>query len=235
MGNFLFQAACAIAYARKHGLEFTVPNETDNPKGNPIYLQHLVNPNYNPRLTQVKLTENNLYHQPLKFDESWRSRNIILDGYWQSEKYFKDIRNEVIKAFGFPWSPRVGYVSVHVRRGDYLKLIKKHPPVGYDWITKAMNLFKGSEFIFFSDDIQWCKDKFGHREDCQFSHGTPEYDLVQMSCCEHHICSASTFAWWGAWLNQNPTKRVVMPREWFVQGYQGLITRDIVPSEWLRL
>lgn len=235
MGNFLFQAATAIGYALRHDLPFTLPDTTKNPKWNPIYLQHLVNPKWDPSLPEVELTETTHAFQDLPFRNSWRQCNIVLDGYWQSEKYFKDFRLDILRIFGFKWAPVTGLVSVHVRRGDYLKLTQKHPPIGVSWYHAAMAKFPGCHFMFFSDDIQWCRDNFGHRKDVVFSDGiNEEDDLMAMSWCEHHICSASTFSWWGAWLDWNPSKRVIMPALWFVPGHGNLDIKDIVPAEWER-
>jgi hypothetical protein len=236
MGNFLFQVATAIGYAKKHGLAFSIPNLTSSPTDNPIYLQHLVNPDYNPFLKEVVLHERGHGYQEQPFDERWRGMNIILDGYWQSEKYFKDYRAEVLDLFGYPWELKKDLVSIHVRRGDYLVLTKKHPPVPKEWIERAMLKFPGCKFLFFSDDIDWCWKTFGQRDDCLFSRGLGiEQDLISMSQCEHHICSASTFSWWGAWLSRNPTKHVVIPQHWFNPGYKGLETKDIVPAEWEKM
>ena len=236
MGNFLFQAATAMGYAWRHGLPFTLPNTTKKPRHNPIYLQHLVHPKWDPLLPEVTLTEKSHAYQELPFEESWRKGNIILDGYWQTEKYFKEFRERIIQTFGFPWEPMPGFVSVHVRRTDYLTLQKKHPLITKEWIDNAMAQFPGFHFFFFSDDPAWCKVVYGHRSDVTVSRGrTEQDDLISMSHCEHHICSASTFSWWGAWLNQNPKKRIIMPKRWFTPGWGGLDTSDIVPAEWERL
>jgi len=235
MGNFLFQAACAAAYAWRHGLEFTVPAVSRNPKHNPVYLPHLVNPKYNGSLNKVDIVEHGHTYQELPFEEEWRPLNIVLDGYWQTEKYFKEYRDRILKAFAFPWAPLPGFVSVHVRRTDYLKLAHKHPPVPKEWIDGAMERFPGFHFIFFSDDIPWCEANYHHRKDVTFSKGRSEVsDLIYMATCEHHICSASTFSWWGAWLNHSPNKRVIMPKRWFMP-LRPENTSDIVPLEWERI
>lgn len=234
MGNFLFKTASTIGYALKHGMPFTVPSSTKDPKWNPIYLQHLASHKFNPALpvTRIKEGRNFSYHE-LPFQDSWRQRNIVLDGYWQSELYFKEYAREVHNFFGYPWHPKRGVVSVHVRRTDYLELTQKHPPVTKEWYEEQMGRFPGFTFQFFSDDIEWCRQTFGHRSDVCFSVGkTEERDLVDMSGCEHHICSASTFSWWGAWLNRNPNKHVFIPKQWFQPGHGGLDTKDIVPPEW---
>jgi len=240
LGNFLFQAATAMSYAWEHGLEFTLPNTTLKPADNPIYLQHLVNPNYNPALAKVRVMERGHEFQQIPFTESWRIRNIMLDGYWQSEKYFKHVRERVLEQFGFPWKLTPGFVSVHVRRGDYLTIKRgsmfKHPPVSQEWYERAMKQFPGYRFKFFSDDLEWCRFTFGLRHDCSFSTNVGEVlDLVEGSWCEHHVCSASTFSWWQAWLNRNPGKRVVIPTHWLTPGWANLYMGDVVPEGWTRL
>jgi hypothetical protein len=242
LGNFLFQAAVAMAYAWRHGLKSSVPARPLPPGNYPVYLPHLVHPGYHPHVDTVTVKERGFPHQEIPFKEEWRDGNIILEGYWQTEKYFKEYRERILKAFGFEWESRPGTVSVHVRRGDYLRLVKKHPPVSKEWIETAMAEFPGAAFIFFSDDIAWCRHHFGHRKDVEFmgremgsSHPVEVRDLVTMSHCENHICSASTFSWWSVWLNQNEDKRIIMPKLWFVEGWNGIDVRDIVPPEWERM
>lgn len=240
MGNFLFQTAAAIGYALDHGLEFTVPSITNDPKWNPIYLQHLANPKWDRQLPLAfTIREEQHFYKPMPFQDKWRMGNIVLSGYWQSEKYFANHRQFILNAFqlSHPGETIRGLVSVHVRRTDYISLSKKHPPVGKEWYEKAMYEFPGATFHFFSDDIPWCRENFGNRPDCIFSEGRSEQkDLKLMTGCEHHICSASTFAWWGAWLNQNPEKRVIFPKLWFQPDHKlANQTFDIVPPEWEKL
>jgi len=237
MGNYLFQVASTIGYAARHKLPFSVPDTTRDPKNNPIYLQHLVNPNWNNGRHEVLVEEHGHGYQEIPFDERWRGRNIILDGYWQSEKYFLEFRELILKLFGYPWAPMWNVVSIHVRRGDYVHLTQKHPPVTKEWYEGCMNQFPGCQFKFFSDEILWCHEQFGNRSDCLFStNTTEEQDLIEMSCCEHHISSASTFSWWGAWLNQNSRKRILIPKRWFTDKEERRNnTSDIVPASWERI
>lgn len=235
-GNVLFQAATCIAYAMKHGLEFSVPSTTNSQYWNPLYLQHLVNKNWQEGREDVILNEQWHQHNELPFEESWRDKQIVLNGYFQTEKYFKDYRSEVLYLFDFPYEKKEGYVSCHVRRGDYLILKDKHPYYGKEWYEEAMKQFDGYKFKFFSDDIQWCRENFGGRSDCEFSTNSNEVDdLAEASCCEHQINSSSTFSWWIAWLNRNESKKIITPKEWFMPGFGGLNTDDIIPPEWIKL
>jgi len=236
MGNWCFEAATAIAYALKHDLDFTVPSHSDHPKWNPIYCLHLVNPNYNPNLEKINLWEGKHSYEELPFNEEWRDKNISIEGYRQTAKYFDEYRNEILYLFNFPYNKKEGYVACHVRRGDYVQLRDKHPEVKVEWYEKAMAEFPGYKFKFFSDDIEWCMENFKHRNDCEFSGNSDEVsDLLEMSWCEHQICSPSTFSWWGGWLNRNENKKVIFPTFWFSPGWDGLDTSDIVPPYFIKM
>lgn len=236
MGNFLFECATALSYALKHNLDFTVPNKTTDIFWSPIYLNHLIRNDFNPNLETIDLWENGHQYQELPFEESWRDKNIIIQGYRQSEKYFVEHRKEILYVFDLPYEKKNGVVSVHVRRGDYLHLAMKHPLVTKEWYQEAMAQFFGYKFKFFSDDIKWCKENFGGDADIEFSTNVNEQqDLIEMSCCEHNINSSSTFSWWGAWLNRNDEKIIITPKDWFVPGWMDMDVSDIVPSNWVKL
>lgn len=236
MGNFLFECATTIAYALDHDMDFTVPPKAADNFWNPVYLKHLVNPNYNPHLGFARVTEMRHNYQDLLFDESFRKTNVLLVGYFQTEKYFKHRREEILKAFGYKWEWLPRTVSVHVRRGDYLIHTNKHPEVKEEWYEEAMSKFPYHHFIFFSDEIEWCRQAFADRTDCSFSTGKSiEEDLVLMSCCSNHINSSSTYSWWGAWLNQNPDKIIITPKLWFTPGWDNCNVDDIIPENWIKL
>ena len=231
-GNFLFMAANCIAYALRHDLDFSMPYQTNDPFWNPLYLQHLINEEYIQGREDILINEPFYHYAPVPFQEQWRGKQIVLNGYYQSHKYFQEYRKEILVLFNYKWELKKDYVSVHVRRGDYLKYPEKHPYVGKDWIENAMNQFKGVKYRFFSDDIAWCKQQFGERDDCEFSEGHDiETDLMEMSCCEHNICSSSTYSWWSMWLNRNENKKVIFPDKWFCDGYMNMNTGDVIP-EW---
>lgn len=236
MGNYLFEASCVVAYSLKHNLDFTMPKSTNSDYWNPLYLKHLQNPNFNPNLPEIRIPERGHEYQEIPFEESWRDNNIIIEGYRQSYKYIDAYRSEILYLFDFPYEKKENVVSCHVRRGDYLILKDKHPYYGKEWYEEAMRQFPGYRFKFFSDDITWCRENFMSREYCEFSTNSNEVDdLAEMSCCEHNIMSSSTFGWWGSWLNRNENKKIITPKEWFMPGFGGLNTDDIIPPEWIKL
>lgn len=241
LGNWLFSFAAMYVYALKHNLQWTVPSTTNDTFHNPVYYQHLVNPNWDSSKVVLSISEVEYYmYSDLLFDEEWRDTyNIKLKGYFQNPKYFEGYRDQILSVLipqGNHFNP--GTVSVHVRRGDYLKLQHKHPLITKEWYDDAMSLFKGYQFCFFSDDIDWCIEQYGHRADCSFTRGGGGKELenlLKISNCQHHINSASTFSWWGAWLNINPDKKVICPQRWLTQSHSNQWTEEIVPKEWIRI
>lgn len=235
MGNLLFSAAAALAYSYDHDLRFSMPSETTNNYWKPVYLKHLVHPEFDPNLPKIVIEEQGFPFKPLPFDPAWAEDHIIVvDGYRQSEMYFAHHREKVLDAFGFPWKPLAGWTSVHIRLGDYKKHVDKHPAVSQKWYEAQMAKFPGSRFAFFSDEIEFCEKAFGHRDDCFFDlhvEGLNDpreevSDLVAGSYCENHICSASTFSLWQALLNRNPNKRCIVPKEWICEGWSGTTAKD---------
>ena len=118
----------------------------------------------------------------------------------------------------------VNLVSVHVRRGDYLKLPHRHPFVGKKYLKVAIARFMaitGGKFIVCSDDIGWCRKFFSETRfpgtQFYFSEGSSVLeDLFLMRRCKGgHICSNSTFSWWGAYASADPQPLTIFPSMWY--------------------
>lgn len=239
LGNVYWQVSVAIAYALEHGLEFTVQDHTTSEYWNPLYLQHLVNKNWNPSLETVVISEPHFHYAPIPWDESYRGKNIVLNGYWQSFLYVRDHLKEIVELFNHPWECRP-MVSLHARFGDYRTIIGKHILVDAQYIQSAISLIKEKTGIdrvkVFSDEISYFRDNFGSLYDFEYSTNTDIVkDLEEISCCAHNINSSSTFSLWAALLNRNPDKVVVTQRQWFQPGWDGADTSTILPPEWIKL
>lgn len=232
LGNNLFQKAVAIGYAERNGIKYCI-DEEPSPR-------HMW-----PRPIVIK--ENGHAYEDIPFLEEWRQKHIILQGYWQSEKYFTHCREEVLKAFGYKWLHILPHTcSIHLRRGDYTLYPDKHPVIAADYLDQAIKYICEhtgvTHFLVFSDDIEYTKELIESRLYCgcsfTFSVGrTEKEDLELMSSCDHNIIANSTFSWWGAWLNQNPGKVVVSPSasNWFGPGNAHLETKDIIPDSWIKI
>jgi Glycosyl transferase family 11 len=194
------------------------------------------------------------YHYDIHFPQA--SSNTILEGYWQSEKYFKDacpvIRSELqVTASLSPATAafirrisNVNAVSVHVRRGDYVSDQKTHQYHGacdLNYYRKSLQLITQKttdpELFVFSDDIAWAKENLLTELPINFvDHNDDVHayeDLYLMSHCKHNIIANSSFSWWGAWLNNHPGKIVIAPSKWFNKSDAD--TKDLLPAEWLTI
>jgi hypothetical protein len=161
------------------------------------------------------------------------ARDLGVDYYFQNEKWFKNHAYEIKTLFGAN-IPQCPYVSVHVRRGDYLKLSHFHTPMWEgDYYDRAIEMFPGREFLVFSDDIPYCKERFkGPR--FHFSEGKDEItDMNLMAGCEDHIMANSSFSWWGAYISPWPNQTIVAPKEtsWFRDG----VIRTKLPANWTQI
>jgi len=163
--------------------------------------------------------------------------DLLLEGYWQSYLYFSHHRQTLLDDFQLADSvdtstlqvPSEKTVAVHIRRGDYITAESAHV-VTEKYIKNAIQAFGNNhDFLFFSDDIQWCSQTF-KGSNIDFSDQPSDLmDLMQMSMCKHNIIANSSFSWWSAWLNQNPNKRVIAPAPWTAGGTSY---RDILPESW---
>jgi len=229
LGNELFQYAAVIGYAEKNGIEFSIPRKTNDPVWNPVHFANLYNPNWIEGKEDVLLNEiwnHERHYQEIPFLEEWKGKQIVLNGYWQSYKYYDFCRD---KTFGFRWEMNKGVCGIHVRRGDYLLYPTKHPVVTVEYLRQGIEIMvskKGiKRFKFFSDDIAWCIGCGVNIlfPDCEFEYSVGKNemeDLIDMSCCEHQIISNSTMSWWAAELNQNKHKVCIIPSRinWFGPG-----------------
>jgi hypothetical protein len=87
-----------------------------------------------------------------------------------------------------------------------------------------------------TDDIEWAKSTFSGNDNFFISESKNQFiDMCTMTLCNHNIIANSTFSWWGAWLNQNINKKVIVPHKWFGKPLAHLNTYDLIPANWIRL
>ena len=181
--------------------------------------------------------------------------NVYLEGYWTSERYFKDIENIIRKEFTFKNPPSeqiqqiieqisaVNSVSLHIRRGDYVldpKTNQTHGICGLDYYYRCIEQIslkiKYPHFFIFSDNMDWCRNnlKIKYHPVNYVDHNQPDKaceDLRLMSLCKHHIIANSTFSWWGAWLAADKDKIVFTPEKWFARD--DINTDEMFPKDWI--
>lgn len=182
-------------------------------------------------------------------------KNTYLDGFWQSERYFKSIESILVKEFtpkapldqkNDQWLTKITSsesVSLHIRRGDYVSsrnAQEHHGNLALSYYTNALKLIKEKhsavEVFVFSDDLEWCKSNLQLEDKIYFVDANQKQsfhlDMYLMSHCKHNIIANSSFSWWAAWLNQNTNKIVVAPKDWF--NDKSINTKDLIPASWIK-
>ncbi|PQJ81421.1 alpha-1,2-fucosyltransferase [Polaribacter glomeratus] len=170
-----------------------------------------------------------------------------IKGYFQTEKYFEDIKAILLKQFVVKneiSSSTLKYLkeitiqqnacSLHIRRGDYVSDKKANSVHGtcdlayYKEAIKVMkNKFNDTHFFIFSDDIAWVKQNLKVKNTTYIDHEViPHEDIHLMSLCKHNITANSSFSWWGAWLNQHSNKVVIAPKQWYLNKENEIASKD---------
>ena len=170
--------------------------------------------------------------------------NIDLIGYFQTEKYFKHIEDEIRQDFTFVdevsepckdiWKSIFGgadVLSLHVRRGDYVGHTA-HPVQSMEYYKKALShFFPDQPVLLCSDDPDWCRGEFTEDRFMISDGGDTRVDLCLMTMCKYHIIANSSYSWWGAWLANS--EKVIAPSKWFTGELAHKDTTDIYCPGWI--
>lgn len=178
------------------------------------------------------------------------SGTVFLEGYWQSEPYFKSIEKKLREELALRSKPsalseqiaqtmqNTTSVSLHVRRGDYAANPTTYYlcPLKYYLaaIAKIKRCVEDPHFFVFSDDPVWTRENLTIDAPATFvTHNRADRDyedLWLISQCQHHIIANSTFSWWGAWLCSRPEKKVISPKQWSWQPKYN--NKERIPEGW---
>lgn len=197
-----------------------------------------------------------LENNSFEFDKgTYSTRLRRFNGYWQSYKYFDDIKKDLIKEFNFNYDKsgdasgilnqiiNNNSVGVHVRRGDYRTCSSasdKHGCLPVTYFINAIQYMNGVMdrpiFYVFSDEIEIVKEEFKDLNAkieyvSVISDDSDICELFLMSRCKGNIISNSSYSWWAAYLNRNDT--VVCPKKWFREN--EITTCDLFPEKWKQL
>jgi hypothetical protein len=177
---------------------------------------------------------------------------VLLWGYFQSEKYFEDVREHIRDDFQFN-QPLTGRnreieeqirrspsVAIHIRRGDYIanKYARQVFAVcSIAYYRRAIRYIservEAAQFYVFSDEPAWAETHIPIPGAVYVNWNTgmdSSIDMRLMSLCDHQILANSSFSWWGAWLNPHKDKIVVAPSVWLKDTQ---CSNDLIPAEWV--
>lgn len=223
LGNQLFQMSAVIGHSINTGV----------PYGFPFW-------NYN-RYLKTPLESNDIQERvnmfreidPWGFIEIPKCDKLDLYGYFQNPQYFDSHRDKILEIFEpneeinknledyFSQYEGKRITAIHVRRGDYLNFPDHHPVPSMEYYSKAIKILNSETEVFmvFSDDIDWCKEKFVGN--FVFSEDTDEFiDLMKMTRCDNYIIANSSFSWWGSYLCKKRNKTIA-PSQWVGNGYRN--------------
>lgn len=194
-----------------------------------------------------------IYPEKTEYDpEIMTIDNIWLDGYWNCEKYYEAILDEIRDCISFPQNSSAKndeYVkkmeqevscAIHLRRTDYLdpSCVDRYKDICTEqYYRKALELVKTRNpevsLYVFSDDLDYAKEFFKEEENVTFvdwNRGDDSlYDMMLMSKCKYHICANSTFSMWGARLSKREHKMMIRPSKH--DNYQK-VTDEEMKDQW---
>jgi hypothetical protein len=243
IGNQMFQYASLKGIALSNGVDYVIP-----PKEH-FGTQYPLNSKLDDCfdiICQRRLTNYNTYEEKsFSFQKDLMEGinfDLNLHGYFQTEKYFSNYREEILKDFKFKSeilnscldfiSSYAEIISLHIRRADYVGN-PNHPvqPLSYYKIALSM-IGKDLSVIVFSDDPSWCKEQEFFADDkFLISENNPYVDLCLMTLCDYHIIANSSFSWWGSWLSNS--KMTIAPKNWFGGEAIKNDTSDLYCKKWI--
>jgi hypothetical protein len=217
-GNQLFQIASTFGIAYRNSMLPTFPHwdyqeyfSKKLPEGIPVIAK--------------KYKEPCSYYREIDLE---RGIHWDLEGYFQSWKYFSDIKSTIISTFYFDKVQRDG-VAIHVRRGDYLALQHVHPVLPMSYYENALGYFPNEHFAIFSDDIEWCKQNFRYSDTEFVNSGSDIEDFKTMASFRKFVIANSSFSYWAAYLSESDA--VISP----INYVEGEVRDDRLLPEWTKL
>jgi len=255
--NQMFQYAALRGLSSKIGAEICIPyyqDAVDDGIGNMLRTELFDSFNL-----KVKTGLLNNGHAPVvkerffHFDQELFDHcpdHVSLQGYFQTEKYFKHIEHQIRAEYTFvddilePCKEMISGIdnpiALHIRRGDYVINSENHFNLPLEYYEAALKHFNDDRnVIVFSDDSKWCHEQplFSDDRFIISDNDDNRVDLCLMSLCKDFIIANSTYSWWGAWLSSNKNKKVIAPVQWFGKtGYtKDHNTQDLIPNTWTRI
>ena len=247
LGNQMFQFASLKGIARNNGYQFCFPPSAnkDEWRDHQLLIPFKLSSTNELNIQYIDPDRPTVVESGFGFDQNLFNKCpdwVSVQGFFQTEKYFKHIKNEIKQDFTFrddikiPCQEMMSSIgdatALHIRRTDYITN-PNHTCLSMNYYEKALSHFDVGPVLIFSDDPDWCKEHELFADDrFMISDNDDAYlDLCLMTMCTGHIIANSSFSWWGAWLSNS--KKVIAPKGWFEGSDNShLDTTDIYCSNW---
>lgn len=171
--------------------------------------------------------------------------NVFYDGFFQSEEYYSDCKEEIKKLFEIKEHYQKPFldkknplfdkkcIAIHIRRGDYLthgggEIGGTDMTLPISYYKNCLSLIKNSaeyNVIFVSDDIEFVKKEFGNSENYFYENNDEITDFQLLLNSDIVIIANSSFSWWAAWLNKKVDKIIYAPNY-----FMGFKVKKFYPS-----
>ena len=202
----------------------------------------------------LKLSKKYKEKDPFYYNEEALKNNKYryFTGYYQNEKYFKSIREQLLHDFELPplrendlYNKQLleeiqsasNPVFIQVRRDDYIVL---GHVLSLDYYKKAVEYIKShienpTFFVFCAEDPEYIKNEFDIGVEFKLigeknkTRETFYENMRLMKACKHGILANSSYCWWAAWLNNYKDKIIIAPTPWLNGG------DEIIPEDWIKI
>ena len=244
LGNQLWQIAGTIGLARKHGYEPRFPDRWS-------YRPFFSIPDEMFDDVSGARSMDLVTHMDRDAAQYLQDYSLFSEVEDEIRRVFAPSDDAKVVLFGSPFANvRSPVLSIHVRRGDNVfdpGVPDKHrfmPLIPTEWYLEAADELRDVATVAcFSDDPGWCRENipadFYGSGSARPKDGTPEYwtarvldwiDLFHMAHSEYHVCSASSYAWWGAFLSGDPSP--IIPSPWYGPALAHLKPELMIPPGW---
>jgi len=234
LGNQLFQVIAGYYLAKQNNDEYGInPNlERGRGQGNciNIYIDSIFK-----NIQKTNHESKVLYREPqFNYTDIEYSEDLLLEGFFQTEKYFLHKKNEINELLGFKCNEDPTNVCViHIRTGDYLQDLTFNV-VTLKYFENAINyvlsINENVSFKIVSDNYYYASRYIPDNIDYEFVSSDELQDLKTISQCDYAIISNSSFGWWGSYLGKN--KITLAPNKWFNVNFD---TSDVYRNDMIKI
>lgn len=240
LGNQLFQIAAGYAYAKKYDKRLVIDSTQwcAGQGSHVLSFKDTIFKNFDYESSSITRDTIGIYEKEFNYLEiPFNYGNVMLNGYFQSLKYFDDCQEEFKNKLNLPKikSPKdltKKNVGFHIRRGDYLKYPDIHYVCKTDYFDKCFAYFNDHEIDVFTDSPEYVLDEFKHQKFNLIRSNSELEDLALLSQYNNIVCSNSTFSWWASFLG-NEDKLIIVPNKWFMNDmpHEDIYRPDMIKFE----
>lgn len=224
LGNQMFQYAALRGIAAKRGYDWVIPPDTYNHKDNYGLFETFELTNVKPENIGFINNDKNMVEISHSYSEDIVEKcpdDVSVYGYFQTEKYFSHIADEIHTDFTFKkdyLDPCKEYINsldtapifLHIRQSDNIGREQYHPILPISYFEEALTQFpEDTQCFIFTDDINWCKkQEFFKQDRFLFNESNDRYSyqsidgtgkmqntlLPQVDLCLMSLCSGGIIA-----------------------------------------